>query len=87
MRIIVPIFHEIFSPPLGFDSLVEKNLCQIPKTIKYQLERYEIVMIPRKKDDDDGILTLGICDWQTHEGLLGRARRIIDKAEECVKND
>lgn len=93
MRIIVPIFHDEFKPPISrfqrkdyYDVLVEDRdkyyqqyMEKLPKGINYQILGYEIVEIPRSENDEsDGYLTVGIADAFSN-GLLYKVWEVIDE--------
>lgn len=81
MKIIVPIFHEEFKPPISIYSsnyLEEDDTNRnIPKGINYQIRGYEIIKIPRTEGDcSDGYIIIGISNYDSL-GLIWRANKVI----------
>lgn len=76
MRIIVPIFHDVFKPPVSHLQVLktdglsqeakerhEAALSKIPKSIQHQISGYEIVEVPRVNGDlSDGFVTIVLCE-------------------------
>lgn len=71
MRLVLPIFHEIFEPPVtpsaNLDEgdinspLLEEIVKGIPKSVRRSVARYDIIEVPRQEyDGDDGYISLGI---------------------------
>lgn len=96
MRIIVPIFHDEFKPPVSRfqvkdyykvlenkDKYYQEAIGKLPKGINHQILGYEIVEIPRiQEDESNGYLTVAIADAFSN-GLLYKVWRMI---EELVDN-
>lgn len=83
MKIIVPKFHEVFKPPVSVLQMSQDNpkyeleLSHIPKSIQHQISAYEIIEIPRRKDDiSDGFVCIILCD-QYSKGIYEKTEDII----------
>ena len=86
MKIVVPIFHDEFKPPVSIQALrnYEDNfgenietIKRIPKGINYQIRGYEIIKVPKGQAyDSEGYIVIGISDGYS-PSLISYTNKII----------
>ncbi len=99
MRLVLPIFHEIFEPPVTplanvneddiNSPLLEEIIKGIPKSVRRSVARYDIMEVPRHEgDDDDGCLNLGIFGdiAPSVYSIWNRMDDVIDKWHDEIKD-
>ncbi len=79
MRIVVPVFHDEFKPPVSIHTVDNyENNCEeyieimkrIPKGINYQVRGHEIIKNPKKQTDDSEGYSPCLMDY-TNKIILG----------------
>ena len=96
MRLILPIFNDIFKPPPSHlsvfnsaeieDEYIKRRIEALPKSMPYSVVGYEIMGIPRRRNDDpSGYITMGItANVNTYGSLWNKVDEIIRKWSECL---
>jgi len=95
MRLILPIFHEVFKPPVttfanedDIEMPLIKELVQgIPKSVRNSVARYDIMEVSRHEGDgEDGYINLGIYgDLATgHFSIWDRVDGVIEKWHDAI---